>query len=164
MVQPMRRRAFTLIELLVVIAFIAILASLLLPAMARAKEQSRTIICLSNQKQLHLAWRLYADDHERFARNLILGGAYPAATPKWVGGEMTYEMKVGKQRNAFTLIELLVVIAIIAVLASLLFPALARGKIAPLPSLGISGYIVTPGITFWQVGMVTSGKIQGLPC
>jgi prepilin-type N-terminal cleavage/methylation domain-containing protein/prepilin-type processing-associated H-X9-DG protein len=88
---PMKR-GFTLIELLVVIAIIAILAGLLLPAMARAKEQARTIICLNNQKQLHLAWEMYATDTERFARNLEFGnGVFPLATPNWVAGEMNYE-------------------------------------------------------------------------
>ena len=60
----MRRKGFTLIELLVVIAVIAVLMAILMPALQSAREQGKRACCLSNLKQLQLAWIMYADDND----------------------------------------------------------------------------------------------------
>ncbi len=58
------RRGFTLIELLVVIAIIAILAAILFPVFARARDKARQTACLSNAKQIVLAWKMYGTDND----------------------------------------------------------------------------------------------------
>ena len=62
--QICQRRGFTLIELLVVIAIIAILAAILFPVFAKAREKARQITCTSNEKQLGLAFLQYVQDYD----------------------------------------------------------------------------------------------------
>lgn len=58
------KKAFTLIELLVVIAVIAVLMAILMPALSRAREQGKRIVCQGNLKQMSLAWLMYAEDSD----------------------------------------------------------------------------------------------------
>jgi prepilin-type N-terminal cleavage/methylation domain-containing protein/prepilin-type processing-associated H-X9-DG protein len=82
---PQRRAAFTLIELLVVIAIIAILAAILFPVFAQAREKARQITCVSNLKQIGLAINMYKQDYDEIyvPRDLPnLGGTPPLI--KWL--------------------------------------------------------------------------------
>src|SRR5580692_10728663 len=72
------RRGFTLVELLVVIAIIAILAGMLLPALARAKESGRRIACINNLRQLCLSIVMYSDDNNDYFPTRTIPGRWPA--------------------------------------------------------------------------------------
>jgi len=80
----MRTRAFTLIELLVVIAIIAVLMAVLLPSLNMAKDQAKRMHCVSNVKNLTLAWIMYKDEND----DKLVGGIPQRTSPDdaWMKG------------------------------------------------------------------------------
>ncbi len=90
------RRAFTLIELLVVVAILGVLAALLFPALSRARASAQTTVCVGNQRQLNLAWRLYTEDNLSFypwsTTLSFFDDALPSVElqPAWCRGSMSY--------------------------------------------------------------------------
>src|SRR5438067_5956345 len=95
MIRSTKRRGFTLIELLVVIAIIAILAAILFPVFAQARESARKISCLSNMKQLALGWLMYSQDYDE---------AYPMTAQCCTNGSQVYwqEMIEPYEKNGGT--------------------------------------------------------------
>ena len=86
----MTRRGFTLIELLVVIAIIAILAAILFPVFAKAREKARQSSCLSNVKQLTLAFMMYAQDYDEGIRSSYIPMTHAPNEVSWMSGITPY--------------------------------------------------------------------------
>lgn len=155
-----RTRGFTLIELLVVIAIIAILMAILMPALNRAREQGKRAACLSNLKQLTLAWVAYAGDNDE---KIVNGEAYGGASGTcgmggaggphdrekyWTGADCASDYMTGGKLDQQ--------VQLAAIRAGALYPWIPADRAYQCPT-GIRGEMRTYTITDAMNGL-TSGR------
>ena len=106
MLSNRKRGGFTVLELLVVLAIIAIVAALLLPALSRSKARAQAIGCMSNYKQLALAWTMYStENNDRLVYN-VGASAYRSmslavANPNWMNNIMDWELNSDNTNQNF---------------------------------------------------------------
>ena len=130
-----KRSGFTLIELLVVIAIIAILAAILFPVFAQAREKARTISCLSNTKQIGLSVMMYVQDYDE----TFFSQPWPGGCPDpgyWAGAQ------AGQPLQHW---------------ATLLYPYVKNGQVFHCPSFTGSTYVASYAL--WTCGDKTQKKI-----
>jgi prepilin-type N-terminal cleavage/methylation domain-containing protein/prepilin-type processing-associated H-X9-DG protein len=102
---PSRERGFTLIELLVVIAIIAILAAMLLPALERSKQQAQGVQCLSNNKQMTTAWKMYTGDNGGWLAPNIAAEVNDNDIPTWIEDWMDFTPNWADNTNTVRLLD-----------------------------------------------------------
>jgi prepilin-type N-terminal cleavage/methylation domain-containing protein/prepilin-type processing-associated H-X9-DG protein len=157
------QKAFTLIELLVVIAIIAVLMAILFPALNRAREQGRRAVCLSNLKQLGLAWIMYADENDDKIVNGEAAGSSNgmASTPTsgihsheqwWVGGDCASGYMAGDQLPLET--------QILAIKNGALYPYTKKETLYRCPT-GVRGEMRTYSIGDSMNGLRRDGTYSG---
>ncbi|MFC1766105.1 type II secretion system protein [Planctomycetota bacterium] len=137
--QRIRSSAFTLIELLVVIAVIAVLMGMLMPALSRAREQGKRASCMSNLKQLMLAWNMYADEN---SEKVVFAGTNKSwETSRWGATS-------SKRHKCWTYFEPDSSLALrrAALHEGGLFPYVSEEKLFKCPT-GVRGEVVTYAIT-----------------
>jgi prepilin-type N-terminal cleavage/methylation domain-containing protein/prepilin-type processing-associated H-X9-DG protein len=159
----MKSKGFTLIELLVVIAIIAILMAILMPSLNRAREQGKRASCLSNLKQLQLAWIAYAGDNDD---KIVNGEAYNGTAGTcpvpsggihdrekwWTGADCAGDYMTGG--------KLLKAVQLQAIRAGALYPFVPADKLYACPT-GVRGEMRTYSVVDSMNGLRRAGTYTG---